>query len=465
MYYNSKKVIKLLIFFELCVILRLVRKMKRKAMQDLINWKNSDNRKPLLLYGARQVGKTYLVNKFGREYFDNIIYVNFETNEIVSNIINDNIEPSYIIKNLEIIFNQKIDKDKTLIFFDEIQENPRALTSLKYFCENAPEYHIIGAGSLLGVHIKRENYSFPVGKVDIMTIYPLSFDEFLINTNNELLLEEIRSCYNENRKINSTSHDKAMDLYKDYLALGGMPEVIVEYIKSNSLITAIDIQSEIVDSYRNDITKYTYYSDANKIITTFNSIPNQLAKENKKFQYKVIQKGGTSSIFGESISWIENAGIASKCVKTNIGVPLKMFEEIDSFKLYMNDVGLLTNMSKFPLYLIKNHDAVNKLMIGMLTENYVATALKYNNLNLNYWHNEYQSEVDFILQSTNGLIIPLEVKASNHTKSRSLNNYISEYKPKYSIRVSSKNFGFNNNIKSVPLYAVFCITADSLDNC
>lgn len=433
-------------------------------MQDLIDWKNSESRKPLLLYGARQVGKTYLVNKFGSEHFDNIIYVNFETNKIVSNIIDENIEPSYIIKNLEIIFNQKIDKNKTLIFFDEIQENPRALTSLKYFCENAPEYHIIGAGSLLGVHIKRENYSFPVGKVDIMTIYPLSFDEFLINTNNELLLEEIKSCYNENRKMNNTSHCKAMELYNDYLVLGGMPEVIVDYIKSNSLITAIDIQSEIIDSYRNDITKYTSYKDANKIIATFNSIPNQLAKENKKFQYKVIQKGGSSSIFGESISWIENAGIANKCIKTNIGVPLKMFEELDSFKLYMNDVGLLTNMSKFPLYLIKNRDAVNELIIGMLTENYVAASLKYNNLNLNYWHNDGESEVDFILQSTKGIIIPLEVKASNHTKSKSLNNYINEYKPKYSIRVSSKNFGFNNNIKSVPLYAVFCITADSLDN-
>ena len=440
--------------------------MKRKAMQLLIEWKNKENRKPLLLYGARQVGKTYLVKQFGNHEFDNMIYVNFETNEIVKKMINESIEPEYIIKNLEIIYNQKIN-EHTLIFFDEIQESPRALTSLKYFCEEANEYFVIGAGSLLGVHVNRENYSFPVGKVDILTIYPLSFDEFLINTNNDKLLDEIKECFNTNSKMSISSHERAISLYNDYLAVGGMPEVVKEYIDSKSLITAIDIQGKIVESYRNDITKYTSVGERNKIIATFDSIPNQLAKENKKFQYKVIQKGGTSTIFGESINWLVNAGIASKCVKTNIGVPLKMYEEIDSFKLYMNDVGLLTNTSKFPLYLIQNQEVVNELMIGMLAENYVADCLKYNGLNLNYWHNEGQSEIDFVLQSTNGLIIPLEVKASTNTKSKSLNNYVEKYKPKYSIRVSLKNFGFNNNIKSVPLYAVFCITSDSLDeiNC
>lgn len=431
-------------------------------MKELVKWKNKKNRKPLLLYGARQVGKTYLVKMFAEEEFEDIIYVNFETNEIIGDLIKDNIEPANIIKNLEIVYNKKIDKDKTLIFFDEIQENPRALTSFKYFYEMNPEYHIIGAGSLLGVHINRENYSFPVGKVDILTIYPLSFPEFLINTNNDILLEEIKRCYKENSKMSKVSHEKALELYKDYLVIGGMPEVVLEYISSNSLISTIDIQSKIIDSYRNDITKYTSFGDANKIIATFDSIPNQLAKENKKFQYKLIQKGGTNNIFGESISWLENAGIASKCIKTNVGVPIKMFEELDSFKLYMNDVGLLTNISKFPIYLIKNHEAVNELMIGMLTENYVADCLKYNNLNLNYWHNG-QSEVDFILQSSKGLIIPVEVKANIHTKSKSLNNYMVEYKPKYAIKISAKNFGFVNNIKSIPLYAVFCINADNLD--
>ena len=239
--------------------------------------------------------------------------------------------------------------------------------------------------------------------------------------------------------------------------------MVQEFINSNSTINAIDYQKSIIESYKSDITKYSEVTDAPKIIATFDSIPVQLAKKNKKFQYKLVQKGGTSSIFGDSINWLINSGIANKCVKTKIGLPLKMYEELDSFKLYMNDVGLLTNLSEFPIYLIKNREAVNELMIGMLTENYVASSLKYNGLNLNYWKNEFDSELDFILQSEKGLIIPLEVKSSKNTKSKSLTNYINEYKPKYGIRVSSKNFGFKNNIKSVPLYAVFCITTSNLD--
>lgn len=437
--------------------------MKRNAMNDLIKWKNSKNRKPLLIYGARQVGKTYLVKEFGEQYFKDMIYVNFETNDIISKMFNENITPQFIIKNLEIVFGKVIDKENTLIFFDEIQKNTRALTSLKYFCEDAPEYHVIGAGSLLGVHIKKKDFSFPVGKVDFLTIYPLSFEEFLINTDNQLLLDKIQECYKENKIMPELSHKKALDLYYDYLAIGGMPEVVKEYINTNSIINAIDYQKDIIESYRSDITKYSDSSTVSKIIATFDSIPVQLAKDNKKFQYKLVQKGGTSTIFGDSISWLVNAGIVNKCVKSKIGVPLRMYEELDSFKLYMNDVGLLTNLSEFPIYLIRNREAVNEMMIGMLTENYVASSLKYNGLNLNYWKNDYDSEIDFILQSNEGLIIPLEVKASDNTKSRSLNNYVNEFKPKYSIRVSTKNFGFKNSIKSVPLYAVFCINKYNLD--
>ena len=438
--------------------------MERNAMQSLINWKNKKNRKPLLLYGARQVGKTYLVKEFGNRYFKDIVYVNFETNNIVSNIIDENIEPDYIIKNLEIVFNKKIDKDNTLIFFDEIQKNTRALTSLKYFCEEASEYYIIGAGSLLGVHINKKDFSFPVGKVDFLTIYPMSFDEFLINTGNSLLLDSIKEHFNNNKEMPEVQHKKALDLYYDYLVVGGMPEVVKEYINSNSFINAIDYQKSIIESYKNDITKYCEDgNEANKILATFDSIPVQLAKDNKKFQYKLIKSGGSSSIFGDAINWLVNAGIVNKCVKTKIGVPLKMYEELDSFKLYMNDVGLLTNLSEYPIYLIKNREAVNEVMIGMLTENYVATSLIINNLNLNYWKGDYESEVDFILQGEKGSIIPLEVKSSNHVKSRSLNNYIKLYNPKHAIRISSKNFGFKNNIKSVPLYAVFCLNKDNID--
>lgn len=433
-------------------------------MQDLINWKKKKNRKPLLLYGARQVGKTYLVKEFGKRYFNDVIYVNFETNNILSKMFDEDITPQYIIKNLEMAFGRKIDKENTLIFFDEVQKNTRALTSLKYFCEDAKEYYVIAAGSLLGVHINKKDFSFPVGKVDFLTIYPMSFDEFLMNSGNELILDEISNCFNTNSAMSSMLHEKAMDLYYDYLTIGGMPEVVNEYIQSNSIITAIDYQKAIIESYKNDVTKYCDSSSAaNKILATFDSIPVQLAKDNKKFQYKLVQKGGTSSIFGSSIDWLVNAGIANKCIKTKIGVPLKMYEELESFKLYMNDVGLLTNLSEFPLYLIKNRKSVNELMIGMLTENYVASSLKYNGVNLNYWKSEYDSEIDFVVQSEKGKIIPIEVKSSMHTKARSLNNYITEYNPEYAIRISQKNFGFKNNIKSIPLYAVFCINKSNLD--
>lgn len=438
--------------------------MQRKALNDLIAWKNKKNRKPLLLYGARQVGKTYLVKEFGQKYFEDIIYINFETNNIIRDIIDENISPSFIIKNLEITFNKKIDKNKTLIFFDEIQRNTRALTALKYFYEEEPEYYIIGAGSLLGVYLQQKDFSFPVGKVEFLTIFPMSFDEFLINTNNQLLLENIIESYKNNKPLTSFLHEKALDLYYEYLVIGGMPEVVQEFINTNSTINAIDYQKGIIESYKNDITKYSSdASEANKIILTLESIPVQLAKENKKFQYKFVQKGGTTSIFGDSINWLVNAGITNKCVKANVGVPLKMHEELESFKLYMSDIGLLTNISEFPIYLIKNREAVNEMMIGMLTENYVASSLVQNKLNLNYWKNNQTSEVDFLLQSEKGNIIPVEVKSSIHVKSRSLNNYINEYQPIYAIRISEKNFGFKKGIKSVPLYAVFCINKTNLD--
>ena len=438
--------------------------MKRNAMQELITWKNKKNRKPLLIYGARQVGKTYLVKEFGKTYFKDIIYVNFETNTIMNNVINDDISPENIINNLEIFFNKKIDKNNTLIFFDEIQKNNRALTSLKYFCEEAPDYYIIGAGSLLGVQITKKDFSFPVGKVDFLTIYPMSFDEFLINTNNELLKNKIEECFNANKLMDNILHEKALDLYYKYLALGGMPEVVQAFIDSNSIITAIDYQNNIIESYRNDITKYCEtMNEANKILATFSSIPVQLAKNNKKFQYKLVQKGGTSSIFGDSINWLVNAGIVNKCIKTKIGFPIKMYEEIESFKLYMNDVGLLTNLSEMPIYLFDNKKAINETMLGMFTENYVASSLKILGFNLNYWKNEYDSEVDFVIGTNKGNIIPVEVKSGSNVKSRSLNNYMQEYKPIYAIRISERNFGFNNNIKSIPLYAVFCLKKENLD--
>lgn len=438
--------------------------MERKAMNDLVEWKNSKNRKPLLIYGARQVGKTYLVQEFGTKYFKNMIIVNFEKNTSINSLFENDLNPDSIIKSLEIYFNEHIDKENTLIFFDEIQKNPKALTSLKYFSEDAPDYHIIAAGSLLGVHLKLDEISFPVGKVNYLTIYPLSFDEFLYNTENSMLISNIKESFKNNKSLPAAIHQKALDLYTDYLIIGGMPEVVNNYISTNSVISAIEYQRNIIDAYKSDITKYSKDpKDAIKIVATFESIPIQLAKDNKKFQYKVIKKGGTSTIFGNSIDWLVNANIALKCLKTNIGVPLKMHEEIDSFKLYMLDVGLLTNMCQFPIYMLKSKESFNEMMIGMITENYVASSLSFNNIDLHYWKSDYDSEMDFVVQSFNGKIIPIEVKSSDNIKSKSLSSYIEKYKPQYSIRISTRNFGFKNNIKSVPLYAVFCLTTNILD--
>lgn len=438
--------------------------MKRKYLEDLINWKKEENKKPLLVYGARQVGKTYLINEFGKNYYKNVIYINFESNYEVKNIFSNNLIPEELIKNLEIFFNEKIEEENTLIFFDEIQSCPEALTSLKYFCESTYQYNIIGAGSLLGVHIKKTDSSFPVGKVDFLTIYPMSFDEFLNNSGNDLLCLEIRKAFEEDKPLSTILHDKALKLYEDYLIIGGMPEVVAKYLETNSFIECIDVQNSILSSYKSDISKYASSTDSNKILSTFNSIPVQLAKDNKKFQYKLVQKGGTGNIFAESILWLINSGIVNKCVKTKSLIPLSMYEDLESFKLYMGDIGLLIYFSNFPIYLIQNVTNANVDIIGSFVENYVACSLKNNNLNLNYWQNDFTSEVDFLLQSKKGLIIPLEVKADTHVKSRSLNNYINEYKPEYSIRVSKKNFGFVNGIKSVPLYAVYCIDDKMLDS-
>ena len=430
--------------------------MERKIIEDLIKWKNAKNKKPLIIHGARQVGKTYIVKEFGKKYFDNMVYVNFETNKEFSEQIADNIDAKYIINKLELFFGEKIIPNKTLIFFDEIQANERALTSLKYFCENAPEYHIIAAGSLLGIAINRKDYSFPVGKVQMITMYPLSFEEFLVAVQREDLIVEIRKHFEGNERFDNSIHELCLKLYRTYLILGGMPEVVENYIEEQKIINAIDLHAEILNSYERDMTKYADSSLSNKIISAFDSIPVQLAKDNQKFQYKVISRGGTSSIFGEAIMWLKNSGIVNQVYKVVAELPLEMHKELSSFKLYMSDVGLFVNKARYPLYQIDLETQPTMIAMGPLTEHYVANELRKNNYELYYWESNGEAELDFLIQK--GMdIIPIEVKTSLHTKSRSLDLYVKRYNPKYAIRISEKNFGFENNIKSVPLYAVFCI--------
>ena len=274
--------------------------MKREIINNLIKWKESENRKPLIVHGARQVGKTYIVKQFGKENYDNLIYVNFETNQEFSSQISDSIDAKYIINKLELFYGEKIIPGKTLIFFDEIQANERALTSLKYFYEDAPEYHIIAAGSLIGIAINRKNYSFPVGKVQMINMYPLSFKEFLIAVGRENLIEEIKKHFYNNERMDRDIHELCLKLYRTYLVVGGMPEVVQTYLTEEKTIASIDVQAEILESYERDMTKYASHSLSNKIISAFDSIPVQLAKDNQKFQYKVISKGGSSSIFGDA---------------------------------------------------------------------------------------------------------------------------------------------------------------------
>ena len=430
--------------------------MKREILVDLIKWKKSENRKPLIIHGARQVGKTYIVKEFGKQNYENLIYVNFETNHELSSQIADSIDAKYLINKLELFYGEKIIPEKTLIFFDEIQANERALTSLKYFYEDAPEYHIIAAGSLLGIAINRENYSFPVGKVQMINMYPLSFKEFLVAIGRENLVEKIQKHYENNERMDKDIHELCLKLYRTYLVIGGMPEVVQMYLDENKVISAIDIQSEILESYERDMTKYADNSLSNRIISAFDSIPVQLAKDNQKFQYKVISKGGTSSIFGEAIIWLKNSGIVNQVYRANAELPLEMHKELATFKLYMSDVGLFVNKAKYPLYQIDLNVQPTMISMGPITEHYVANELRKKGYELYYWESDGKAELDFIIQK-DANIIPIEVKSSTHTKSRSLDLYMKMYKPRIAIRISEKNFGFENNIKSIPLYATFCI--------
>ena len=430
--------------------------MEREIIKELINWKKSQNRKPLIVHGARQVGKTYIIKKFGKENYENLIYVNFETNQELSSQIAESIDAKYVINKLELFFGEKILPEKTLIFFDEIQANERALTSLKYFCEDAPEYHVIAAGSLLGIAINRKNYSFPVGKVQMINMYPLSFKEFLVAIGRENLIEEIQKHFETNERMDKDIHELCLKLYRTYLIVGGMPEVVQTYLDEQKIISAIDVQAEILDSYERDMTKYADNSLSNRIISAFDSIPVQLAKENQKFQYKVISRGGTSSIFGEAILWLKNSGIVNQVYKATAELPLEMHKDLASFKLYMSDVGLFVNKAKYPLYQVDLSNQPTMISMGPLTEHYVANELRTKGYEPYYWESDGKAELDFLIQKDVN-IIPIEVKSSVHTKARSLDLYMKKYNPDYAIRISEKNFGFENGIKSVPLYAVFCV--------
>lgn len=430
--------------------------MERKIVKRLVEWKNSTRRMPLLIYGARQVGKTYTALTFGKQYYKNTVYFNMEDSAEVNAIFERDLEPERIVLELSAKCGQSIFKGDTLIIFDEIQACERALTSLKYFCEKAPEYHIIAAGSLLGVALKREQYSFPVGKVDMATMYPLDFEEFLWATGNKVLCDLIENSYADFSPL--SLHDTAMDLYKTYLVVGGMPRVVSEYAETKDFNFVVSAQRTLNDAYIADMAKYAKPQETTKVMAAWTSIPAQLAKENSKFQYRVIKSGARAYEYENPLDWLKTAGIINKCIRVTEGkMPLSAYADNDSFKVYMVDTGLLCSKFDIAANVVMNSPLSFDGFKGALAENYIMQALIANDIKPYYWSSPGKAELDFVFQDRQGNIIPLEGKSAGNARSKSLNAYISTYKPVYAVRVSAKNFGFENNIKSIPLYALYCL--------
>ena len=407
--------------------------MKRKLTQKLIDWKNRPNHKPLILQGARQVGKTYILEEFGRNHYKNYIKVSILPHE-------------------------------TLVILDEIQDCKRALLALKYFKEDYPQYDIVAAGSLLGVAVNQGNKpdedDYPVGMVDELNLFPMDFEEFLWATGNDILSQEIRSHYEANEAMPASVHSLALDLYQKYLVVGGMPESVQKWVDTHSYLECRTVQQSILVGYNADMAKYVKPATTMKIRACFNSIPAQLAKENRKFQYKLAMKGGTAKIFGEAIEWLILAGTVHKCKLITHGfIPISAHEDDSDFKIYMSDVGLLNTKTQMPVQMLLNAIETDNTFLGSVAENYVGQALAANGITLRYWKNDNTQEVEFILQDGMN-VIPVEVKKGKKVDAISLNNFKKTYNCPYAYRISGKNFGFANGIKAVPLYAVFCIEAN-----
>lgn len=433
--------------------------MYRKIFDFLKQWKEDKYRKPLIIQGARQVGKTYAVLEFGKENYDNVVYFNFQTNEKLADTFAENISPSYLLPVLSHISGQTITKGRTLIVFDEVQLCERALTSLKYFCEEAPEYHIIAAGSLLGVAVNREKYAFPVGKVDRYTMYPMDLEEFFIALGQLDLVERIRTCYENNTPMPVALHDIGLDLYKQYLVVGGMPEAVARFIDTKDYVQIRHVLETIGMDYLDDMSKYQdNANEIKKTRLTYGTIAVQLSKKNTRFQYKLLKKGGRASEFENAIEWLNAANLIHRIYRVEqIAKPLENYRDIDDFKVYLSDMGLLCAQKEISAEDVFYMDTELADFKGGMTENFVHIQLVRSGFKPYFWRNDKGTkEVDFIL-TIGGKLIPVEVKSSDNVKSESLNDYIRLFNPAWSIRISEKNFGFENNIKSIPLYATFCI--------
>ena len=427
--------------------------MNRLAIQELITWKNAKIRKPLIIQGARQVGKTWLMKEFGKQEFRNVAYLNFESSNRLKEIFLSDFNIERIIAVIEIEVKQKIDPQNTLLIFDEIQEAERGLTALKYFYEQAPEYHIVAAGSLLDISTQKNN-SFPVGKVDFISMFPMSFMEFLGNIGERQLVNQLQ---NKNWELIAVFHEKLVEILRLYYFIGGMPEAVSNYIDYKNLDTVRSIQQKILAGYENDFAKHAPNEIVPRIRLVWNALISQLAKENKKFIYGQIKKGGRAKDFETAINWLVDAGLVLKVNRIEKPIlPLNAYADFDAFKLFLLDIGLLNAIADLDQIILLEKNNILIEFKGALTEQFVCQQLKIKK-DLYYWTaSNATAEVDFVLQSQNE-IIPIEVKAEENLKSKSLKVYVEKYTPKTAIRTSMSKFRQEDWLTNVPLYGVSTI--------
>ena len=425
--------------------------MKRFIMKQLVDWKNSFDRKPLILKGARQVGKTYILKEFGENNYENVAYFNFDHDDGLKELFSNTKNPIRIIEQLSIANGKKISPETTLIIFDEIQECPNALNSLKYFCEEANEYHVACAGSLLGIRLSKT--SFPVGKVEFLNLYPMSFSEFLIADRSENLVEYMKGI-SKIEKIPTIFESQLIEKLKIYYIVGGMPEVVYSWINEKDIEKVNKIQENILLSYEEDFSKHIDAAEANKVSLIWNGIPSQLARENKKFVYQVVKDGARAREYESALNWLKDANLICKCYSVNkCAFPLKAYTDLSSFKIYMNDVGLLRKMANLDSSIILDGNKLFEEFKGAFTENYVANTLNYLFDSAPYYYTFDRNEIDFVLQIKNE-IIPIEVKSDKSTNNNSLTKYNMKNINNYSYRFSLNNLTKDEKIINIPLYLI-----------
>ncbi len=433
--------------------------MKRKIYDRLIEWKNTKDFKPLIVLGVRQCGKTYIIDEFCKNEFKNYKKINLLYDTDVVNLYSSNVSSEKKYNDLKVLLNFDFEQEDSILFIDEIQVSEEIISELKFFNEKHGNVRIICAGSLLGVKLARLNKPFPVGKVSRLYMFPMDFEEFLLAFNQELLIDKIKYCF-KNMEAMGVLHNKAIDYYRRYLLSGGMPDSVKALVECEDDYYSYDLSklNNIIEDYKNDMNNHiTNSSETLKIREIYNSLSTQLQNASKKFQYSVISPTAKSREYFLPLNWLVESNMVQicKCVKIP-EKPLLGFVDNDVFKLYYSDVGVFNRLVNNDIKTIILDDM--KIYKGIITENYVANQLKANGIDLLYWKGSRDSEVDFLISSANDGIIPVEVKASENTQSKSLKIYYDLYHPKYMIRISLKDFGFNNNIKSIPLYAVFCLS-------